>query len=538
MKQFIFSSVLSLFISIGFGQQLPVEPYVVEIEEMVIPNTPGTHSYSYAKDADGKWLIIGGRIDGLHQRQPFAAFLEADNNKFAFVIDPVSQQTWSADLAVLPASIFEQLQSTNQEFYQRDSTLYIFGGYGYSATNTEHMTYPNITAVDINSLTNSIISGSSINSHFRQIMDQNMKVTGGQIGMIDSTFYLVGGQLFDGSYNPMGPDHGPGFTQTYTNAIREFKIADDGTNFSIYDYSETFDSLNLHRRDYNMAYQIFPNGDLGFTVFSGVFDPNDLPYLNTVDITEASGYQVNNSFNQYLSQYHSAKIPIYDSAALSTQTLFFGGMSQFYYENGALIEDTDVPFVKTVSKVTRFNTGDMQEDVLSYLEMPALLGAGAEFIPSGDYLIEEHLIDINAIPNQKTLIGYIYGGIESSDKNIFFVNNGTQSSASNTIFKVYINKSLVGYEEIEITGSEIESLSVYPNPSKKEITISFVVQNPNEVSYEIINSQGKTCKVDSFGKIDTGIYESKVDISDLAKGNYVLKLNSGIHKIQYKFVKK
>ena len=79
--------------------------------------------------SDHKWVIIGGRIDGLHQRQPFAAFQESDNNQNVFVIDPVTDQTWLAGLNTLSTPLFEQLQSTNQQFIQRDSTLYIVGGY-------------------------------------------------------------------------------------------------------------------------------------------------------------------------------------------------------------------------------------------------------------------------------------------------------------------------------------------------------------------------------------------------------------------------
>jgi hypothetical protein len=67
-------------------------------------------------------VIVGGRVDGLHQRQPFAAFLEQDNNKNVFVIDPVTEQVWSKDLSGLPTALFEQLQSTNEEFHQRGNT--------------------------------------------------------------------------------------------------------------------------------------------------------------------------------------------------------------------------------------------------------------------------------------------------------------------------------------------------------------------------------------------------------------------------------
>ncbi len=301
MKNFYFLIALLAFSFSSGAQILNPEEFNIELEPMTITNTPGIHSYSWGITDDGKWIIIGGRIDGLHRRQPWAAFLEADNNKYVFVIDPVNEQTWSSDLSALSPSMYEQLQSTNQEFYQRDTTLYIFGGYGFSTTNNDHITYPNLTAIDVNGLADAVINSQSIIPFFRQITDSRFKVTGGQIGYLDSTFYLVGGQLFDGAYNPMGPTMGPGFTQIYSDEIRTFKIDDDGTTMNVVDYFAFNDSTNLHRRDYNMSKQIFPNGDTGFTAFSGVFDVNDMPFLNSVDITTGT-YTVNNSFNQYLSQ--------------------------------------------------------------------------------------------------------------------------------------------------------------------------------------------------------------------------------------------
>ena len=418
------------------------EQFTVQIEPFSISEAPGIQSYSFGKTSDGKWLIVGGRIDGLHKRRPFEAFLKKENNTSAFVIDPIANKTWETDLGVLPASIFEQLQSTNQEFQQRGNTLYVIGGYGYSETKGDHITHSNLTAIDVDGLAGAIMDKANIIGFFRQISDSNLAVTGGQIGLLNDTFYLCGGQYFEGRYNPMGPNHGPGFTQEYTNEIRTFKISDDSTNLTIDDYSANKDEENLHRRDYNMVPQIFPDGTKGFTMFSGVFQYDaNLPWLNSVDVTE-SGYKVNNEFAQFLSQYHSAKVPIYDSETKEMMTVFFGGLSQYQYDkNGELVKDDEVPFVKTISMVTRYPDGSMTEKVLG-IKMPAFLGSGAEFIPLLDKTIylENEIVNLNILKQEKTLIGYIYGGIESSSKNIFFRNNGTQSIASNQAFKVYITK--------------------------------------------------------------------------------------------------
>ena len=531
--------LLLVLISNASIAQVP-QDFVVEIEPITVTNAPGIHSYSWGMTSDHKWVIIGGRIDGLHQRQPFAAFQESDNNQNVFVIDPVTDQTWLAGLNTLSTPLFEQLQSTNQQFIQRDSTLYIVGGYGRSATANDHLTYPNLTAVSIDGLANAVINGTSINSFFRQITDVNLKVTGGQLGYLDSTFYLVGGHLFDGAYNPMGPDHGPGFTQEYTNEIRTFELLDDGTNLTIANYQAVQDTVNLHRRDYNMAPQIFPNGELGYTAFSGVFDPNDMPYLNSVDITSPTSYVTNNSFNQYLSQYHSAKLPIYDTAANVMHTLFFGGLSQFTLAAaGNLVEDTDVPFVKTISRVTRDASGAMQEIDLDYVEMPSLVGSGAEFIPLHQYYYPNEVLDLNSVPAAKTLVGYIYGGIESTQANIFFTNNGTQSFASNVIFKVFINKGEAGLNsELALTNENIINLHVSPNPVVDDLNLEFFGVSLQQMKVSLFDAQGRLLQKVTHKVSGIGTQELQLSTADLKAGVYVVKVGNGVVSDQQKFVKK
>ncbi len=524
---------LSLTTSIVKSQ----EEFNVEIEPVTITNAPALHSFSWGKTKDNKWVFVGGRIEGLHQRQPNSAFTENFNNKNIFVIDPVTDEVWSTSLSNIPASIYEQLQSTNQQFYQRDSTLYITGGYGYSATQADHVTYKNLTAIDIEGVANAVINNAPLTSFFRQITDVTMGVTGGQLGYLDGVFYLAGGQYFEGRYNPMGPNNGPGFIQAYTDEIRTFKIVDDGTNLSITNYAAQNSTTDLHRRDYNMSPQVFPNGELGFTMFSGVFDPNNLPYLNSVNIT-TSGYEVNNNFTQYLSQYHSAKIPVYDSTDKAMHTLFFGGLSQYTLDGaGNLVQDDNVPFVKTISKVTRLQDSTMQEVKLN-IEMPTLLGAGAEFIPLSDTNIYMHkeILKINKIPNQKTLIGYIVGGIESAAANIFFVNDGTQSSASSQVFKVYINKSNVGVHEVTLKGDNVYNLKLSPNPAKDNVMIDFFVPDNTPISIVIYNILGKQVKTIAVNK-EIGQASMQVDVKEFPIGEYIVQIKGSNYSTQKILIK-
>jgi hypothetical protein len=83
--------------------------YEVSLIPATVSNLPGIHSYAYAQH-QGKWLIIGGRKDGLHPRQPFNAFPASQNNTDIYVVDVVNNKFWSSTVNALPNGLKEQLQ--------------------------------------------------------------------------------------------------------------------------------------------------------------------------------------------------------------------------------------------------------------------------------------------------------------------------------------------------------------------------------------------------------------------------------------------
>jgi hypothetical protein len=116
-----------------------------------------------------------------------------------------------------------------------------------------------------------IINRRDFSAFFRQINDPAFQVTGGSLKKIKDRYYLLGGQKFMGRYNSMGPTHGPGFVQQYTDAVRIFTLQDNGTTIHIEHKNTWTDAAQFHRRDYNAEAQILPNGEQGITLFSGVF---------------------------------------------------------------------------------------------------------------------------------------------------------------------------------------------------------------------------------------------------------------------------
>jgi hypothetical protein len=483
MKARLFFTLLIFSV---LGQAQDSFKYDVELVPVSVPGLPGLHSYAFAQ-SDSLWIMIGGRFDGLHARQPFNAFPAANNNDSIFVVDIKNLKYWSASINTLPVSISEQLQSGNMNFHQEADTLYLIGGYAYSFTAADHITFPNLTSVNVSGLANAIINGNNITPFFKQITNPVFAVCGGQLGKMGDLFYLVGGHRFDGRYNPMG---GASYVQTYTNEIRMFSINNSGSQLSISNYAALNDPVHLHRRDFNLLPQIFADGSEGYLISSGVFQTAaDLPFLYPVEIRE-SGINGVTTFNQYLSNYHSAKVSLFDSVSNEMHLLFFGGMSQYYYADGILIQDDAVPFVKTISRLTRSADGTYHEYKVS-TEMPALKGASAEFIPNSKLAFSNSGIILLSQTNSDTIdLGHIYGGIYSPSLNPFTNNQTTTTSADNTIYLVRLiyTESLIADE---IPGENKCEFELFPNPAKNKFNVRYELNKETETRYVISSVNGE-----------------------------------------------
>ncbi len=488
----------------------------------------GLQSYVYGVH-EGEWLVAGGRLDGLHRRQPFAAFDQAGNNTSLLVVDPLDQQSWSAPLSSLPVNLREHLSASNSLFYQDGELLYVIGGYGYSPTEGDHTTYPFLTTIDLPGLIMAIKNEVAITSFFQQIADESFRVTGGRMGKLGDVYYLVGGQKFLGRYNPMGPGHGPGFIQEYTNQVRRFTLTEVDGQLTVQLLESWTDTEQLHRRDYNLFPQVFPDGREGYTAFSGVFRYDaDLPFLNSVDI-DADGYTVNYDFLQYYNHYHCAGIPLYSEETNEMHTIFFGGIAQFFRENGVRVQDDEVPFVKTIARVSRTSSGEMEEYVLPQ-ELPAYLGAGAEFILApGLPTYGNGVIRLDELPvADSLLIGYIYGGIQSEAANIFFVNDGTQSLATSGVFAVYLRGESTNPVMEDPAGGNL-SMRLFPNPVKNTLTLEFELPRPfAAIELEVTDVAGRQVFATRLTDLPTGPQRYVWNAAkDLVAGTYVLSLSSG-----------
>lgn len=516
MKKALFAALILLINTNLFAQdELWLEP-------ISLPINNGLQSYAHAEH-QGNWYLFGGRLDGLHRRQPWASFDDPGHNDEVWVINPDSASVHKLSLAGLPSAIVDQMRSTNMNYYQVGDYLYLVGGYGISQSSGNHITHPYLSIVNLNQLSNLQANDSIPSTAVQQIPDPNFAITGGSLKRLDTTFYLVGGHRFDGRYNPM---NGPSFTQTYSSAVRRFTLSGTFPNLQV-NWASSFNDANLfHRRDYNVSPEVREDGSLGLVAFSGVFQvQNDLPYLNAVRIN-ANGYNEIANFSQYYNHYHCANVAIYDPYNKAMHTLFFGGMAQYFDQNGVRTQDDNVPFVKTIARVSRDSLGQYQEFKLQ-VEMPDLLGSGSEFfIAEGVQQFAPGIIDYNSLSGDTILLGYIFGGIASTAPNIFFTNNGTQSSASAKLFKVWMIKSQLQIGSLEIDPNAHKlPWQLAPNPGGSP---QIWYHSPSSAgSFKVVfrNESGQTIWTDTWLHKASGQQNHReLNPDKLAAGIYLVEL--------------
>lgn len=482
--------------------------FAIQLDTAPITVMPAWHSGAIAQH-NGYWILIGGRINGLHGFQPVNGFPLVGANQNIYIIDYKNNVTYSQSIVTYNASLHDHLSASSFQFAQRDSMLYITGGYGYNTANFDYITFPLLTAVNLNQLISYVISQTNAEPLFKTYTDTVMAITGGQMMLRDNRFSIVFGHQFNGYYSEN--DSSGFYVQRYSNEIRSFEIIDTNGYLGIANYSALYDSANFHRRDYNLVPQLFPNGKAGHTAFTGVFKYEaDLPFLDCINIDSGSSWQLIPNFNQNLNQYHTATMPVYDAVNNEMHTVFFGGMSLYYLDSltSQAALDTLIPFVNTISKVVRMPDSSMFETAFG-VRMPALLGTNAHFIPAdGIDKYANEVIKLNSISGN-TMVGYLVGGIKSPAPNISKTGVWV-SSAVSTVYRVWLNPLANQVSEYPVTNT-IYDLAVFPNPATENVTIQF---NTERVGKAIITLY-------EMGTTKT-VWQKKINV-ERGKNTYIIE---------------
>lgn len=436
-------------------------PFRLEIEQADFQLPVGIHSGVIAS-YQGKWLLLGGRTNGLHGfNDDNNNFPPQKQNTWVFVVDPkkksIKKRSLHSVYSGLTRSQIDMLSVTSPQFYQEGETLYITGGYGVDSKTGQFSTKDVLTAINIPGLMRWVINPGQhclckepAAKSIRQIRHPIFQVTGGYMSrMQDHSTLLVFGQNFEGVYTD-------GSNGAYTQQVRRFRIIDDGKKLAVQveDPKPDQPDPNYRRRDLNVVPAIECRDGRSkpyLIALSGVFTLDGGAWTVPVTITASGRPSMQDpshpsTFKQGMNNYACATVGLFSKERRDYYCLLLGGISYGYFNGASFETDPEMPFINQVTAICRNECGQFSQYLLEgqYPEIisngynpgnPLLFGAGAQFVAADDLAqYSNGVLKLDAI-KKPLVIGYVVGGIQSTLPN---TNTMQDSGASPYIFKVVL----------------------------------------------------------------------------------------------------
>jgi hypothetical protein len=433
--------------------------FTIKIEENSLNLPNGLQSFAVGI-RDDEWLLLCGRSNGLHGfSNTDENFPVSNQNLTLYVVNIKKGKIWTRSLtdplSGLEPNQIDYLSVTNAQYSQQHETLYISGGYGINSQTEKFSTKPILSIIDLKRLIRWVKNPDSDRvaaNYIKQIKDEFFQITGGAMDIIDNNFLLVFGQTFQGSYSFNDP---PTFTQVYSHQVRRFHLHDDKVSKKSVD--PVVIDPNYRRRDLSVMPRISTNSkgklEQSLVAYSGVFTPNDGIWTVPVEIsskgkTMMADPNLVQTFKQGMNNYACASVAMYSKKKQELYTIFFGGITYGYFDNGVFTTDPEAPFTNQCTTVkinaqgqySQYLMDDQYPTILSTTSNPGnvlLFGAEAEFILHDEIKTIKggKVIDYDRLKDGMNLIGYIVGGIASTLPN---TTTTSDTFASKRIFNVNI----------------------------------------------------------------------------------------------------
>jgi hypothetical protein len=424
-------------------------PFTIQIDVADFALPTGIQSFIGAS-RHGKWLLIAGRINGLHGFDNIVNnFPPQYQNTEVLVVDPKTGTTWTKSLSDPSSELSQEeidaLSVTAAQGFQKGNILYLVGGYGIHSASGEMETKSTLTRIHIDRMMDWVIEGKgSARRAIKQTSDPLLQVTGGFLFQEHDhqPFLLMLGQNFSGLYRDSSNGQ-------YTCQIRPFWINENG-NVYILPHESSKKNPDYRRRDLNIV-PILHRDKEAYVAFSGVFTLDSGVW--TVPITiypDGSSFEPDpndsDTFKQAMNNYDCPAFGLYSTKKKEMFVIFPGGISFGYFSGGIFQTDSEIPFINQVTTIkidkNKVFTQYLMDNEYPYLVSTGanpgnqlLFGAEAEFFPKDDIsLFRNGVIQLDKL-HKPTVVGYIVGGIMSTLPN---TNADSDSTASPYVFTVTI----------------------------------------------------------------------------------------------------
>jgi len=426
-------------------------PFSIQIEQASFSLPSGLQSFVVGT-SDGKWLLLAGRINGLHGFDNTNNNFPADTqNTTVFVVDPdlqtVATRSFTNQESGLTQAQIDLLSVTGPQSYQSGNTLYMSGGYGVDTVTSNFTTKAALSAINVPGLMHWVsnpTNGETAAQYVRQVFDPMFQVTGGvMVEAAPHRALLVFGQNFSGT-NVFSDG-------TYSEQVRRFRILDHGTNLSTIAHKtvSVIPAANLRRANLNVV-PLIANGRKCFVAFSSVFTERFGVWTIPVEI-RPNGFSSRtlpvgtNTFKQGMNNWACPTLELYSAKGGNSYTVLMGGISFGFFQGGVFQTDPELPFINQVTTITRDRRGAFSQYLMNaeYPVIPStgsnpgnplLFGAGATLIPvDGLPKYKNGVLKYDLLGSGPIVVGYIIGGIQSTVPNTVA---SSDTAASPYIFKV------------------------------------------------------------------------------------------------------
>jgi len=426
-------------------------PFGIQIQQATFQLPSGLQSFVVGTHR-GKWLLLAGRINGLHGFGGSNDFPPNQQNTTVFVVDPDLQTVATRSLADAGSGLtqaqIDLLSVTAAQSCQSGRTLFIAGGYGIDTASGVLNTKDALTAIDVPGLMHWVtrpFDGETAAQHLRQTFSPFVQVTGGFMTAVTRRRMLLGfGQNFTG---------GNVFSDgTYSEQIRRFRVVGSGKRRLAVVPETTVPEVpdpSYRRRALNVV-PIIDNGRKRFVAFSGVFTPTNGIWTVPVEIDRhgvptMADPAAPDTFKQAMNNYLSATLGLYSRKVRASYTVLLGGISYGFFSSGVFQTDAQLPFINQITAIKRDRDGIFSQYLLDaeYPEIvstgsnpgnPLLFGTSATFIPVRRLpKYSNGVVRLDALRRKSRLVGYVVGGIQSTLPN---TNTTSDTAASPYIFTV------------------------------------------------------------------------------------------------------
>jgi len=88
-----------------------------------------------------------------------------------------------------------------------------------------------------------------------------------------------------------------------------------------------------------------------------------------------------------------------------------------------------------------------------------------------------------------------------------------------------------------LTDDKMVMISLYPNPTAKEVAIQYYLFKPSDVSIMLTDINGKQVYNQKIAHQEVGLFNAEADLSSIASGTYLLTISAGTNLVSKKLVK-